>query len=155
MKKITYLYGRFERFWHWNQGLLIFFLALTGFEIHGFYNLFSFENSVNWHNVAAWAFLVLIIDANDAWLRMYKYNNKEEVTGKHYSITRKKENLEELDKLIAKVLKGGSITGVQTLRKCKDGSEEKHFLSANPVFEDGEIVGVEGFILDNPESRTN
>ena len=60
MKKSTYIYSRFERFWHWSQVLLIFFLLLTGFEVHSSFSLFGFENAVNWHNIAAWAFLVLI-----------------------------------------------------------------------------------------------
>lgn len=63
MKKSTYIYRGFERFWHWSQALLIFFLALTGFEIHGTFQLFGFENVVRWHDTAAWAFLILIIFA--------------------------------------------------------------------------------------------
>lgn len=61
MKKRTYIYRGFERFWHWSQALLIFFLALTGLEIHGTYRIFGFKNVINWHNAAAWALLVLII----------------------------------------------------------------------------------------------
>ena len=34
-----YVYKGFERFWHWTQALLILFLALTGFEIHGSFAL--------------------------------------------------------------------------------------------------------------------
>jgi len=65
MEKV-YIYKIFERFWHWSQALLIFFLMLTGFEIHGSfgsYELFGFENSVVWHQIAAWAFLTLIVFA--------------------------------------------------------------------------------------------
>ncbi|MEN8137824.1 MAG: cytochrome b/b6 domain-containing protein [Bacteroidota bacterium] len=63
MKKSTYIYRSFERFWHWSQALVIFFLALTGFEIHCAYEIFGFKNAVEWHNAAGWAFLVLIIFA--------------------------------------------------------------------------------------------
>ncbi len=62
MKKV-YLYKGFERFWHWTQTFLIFFLMLTGFEIHGSYHLLGYENSVRWHDNAGWAFLVLIVFA--------------------------------------------------------------------------------------------
>ena len=62
MKKI-YIYKGFERFWHWSQALIIGFLGLTGFEIHGSYKLFGFENAVKWHSTAAWAFLILIVFA--------------------------------------------------------------------------------------------
>lgn len=60
MKKV-YLYKGYERFWHWTQTLLIFFLMLTGFEIHGSYQLLGYENAVRWHDNAGWAFLILIV----------------------------------------------------------------------------------------------
>ncbi|RLD56360.1 MAG: cytochrome B, partial [Bacteroidetes bacterium] len=60
MKKV-YLYKGFERFWHWTQSLLIFFLMLTGFEIHGTYQLVGYENAVRWHDNAGWAYLILIV----------------------------------------------------------------------------------------------
>ena len=60
MKKV-YLYKGFERFWHWTQSFLIFFLMLTGFEIHGTYQLLGYENAVRWHDNAGWALLILIV----------------------------------------------------------------------------------------------
>jgi thiosulfate reductase cytochrome b subunit len=59
MKK-EYIYKRFERFWHWTQAMLIMFLGLTGFEIHGSFQFFGFDQAVTYHNTAAIAFLVLI-----------------------------------------------------------------------------------------------
>lgn len=61
MKTKVYIYRSFERFWHWTQAILIFFLALTGFEIHGSFEFFGYENAVNYHNLAAYIFIVLII----------------------------------------------------------------------------------------------
>ncbi len=58
-----YIYKGFERFWHWMQALLIFFLAFTGFEIHGVYHFFGFREAVRYHNVAAYMFIALIIFA--------------------------------------------------------------------------------------------
>lgn len=63
MKKNVYIYKAFERFWHWMQALLIFFLAATGFEIHGSLNFFGYENAVEYHNIAAYIFIVLILFA--------------------------------------------------------------------------------------------
>ncbi len=60
MKKI-YIYRRFERFWHWTQALLILFLALTGFEIHGAYKLFGYKNAVFLHNKTAIIYFVLLL----------------------------------------------------------------------------------------------
>ena len=55
----VYLYSRFLRLWHWGQSLLILFLLLTGFEIHGNYRLFGFEQATEWHRLAAWSLLGL------------------------------------------------------------------------------------------------
>ncbi len=60
MKKV-YIYKGFERFWHWTQAILIFLLAVTGFEIHDSITLFGFELSVTIHNTAAISFIVLIV----------------------------------------------------------------------------------------------
>jgi thiosulfate reductase cytochrome b subunit len=63
VKKTVYIYKAFERFWHWTQALLIFFLATTGFEIHGSIRFFGYENAVEYHNAASYAFIVLIFFA--------------------------------------------------------------------------------------------
>ena len=63
MANETYVYKIFERFWHWSQAFLIIFLALTGFEVHGSYNLMGFEAAVRWHNIYLWALVVLIVFA--------------------------------------------------------------------------------------------
>lgn len=61
--KQVYVYRAFERFWHWAQAVLIMFLAVTGFEIHGSIRFFGFEDAVAYHNVAAWALIVLVVFA--------------------------------------------------------------------------------------------
>ncbi|MFZ2446338.1 MAG: cytochrome b/b6 domain-containing protein [Syntrophobacteraceae bacterium] len=58
MEKV-YLYSRFERFWHWAQGALIMFLALSGFELHGNGGMMGFQTAAEWHNRAGIAWLVL------------------------------------------------------------------------------------------------
>ncbi len=59
-EKKVYIYTRFERFWHWMQAMLIFFLLLTGFEVHGSYKFFGYDQAVRYHAVAAYALIVLI-----------------------------------------------------------------------------------------------
>jgi thiosulfate reductase cytochrome b subunit len=63
MKQRIYIYKAFERFWHWMQAIIIIFLALTGFEIHGSINFFGYQNAVKYHNIAAYTFIVLIVFA--------------------------------------------------------------------------------------------
>ena len=62
MSKV-YIYKGFERFWHWTQASLIMFLAVTGFEVHGSFNIFGFEKAAQFHRVASWMLIGLIIFA--------------------------------------------------------------------------------------------
>ncbi len=62
-KKYVLIYKGFERFWHWMQALLIFFLMFTGFEIHGSYSFLGFKEAVTYHNIAAYLFLALTVFA--------------------------------------------------------------------------------------------
>jgi thiosulfate reductase cytochrome b subunit len=59
MKKV-HIYKRFERFWHWGQAALVIFQAITGFEIHGSFQLFGFEKAVSYHTTGAYMLLGLI-----------------------------------------------------------------------------------------------
>lgn len=58
-----YIYQVFERFWHWMQVLLIFVLAITGFEIHGTFELLGYRTAVWVHDTASWALIVLVVFA--------------------------------------------------------------------------------------------
>ncbi|MCK5835782.1 MAG: cytochrome b/b6 domain-containing protein [Desulfobacula sp.] len=61
VQKITkiYLYTRFERLWHWLQGLMIIMLLITGFEVHGTYKLMGFQTAVNVHNFVGLSWVIL------------------------------------------------------------------------------------------------
>lgn len=63
MKQQVYIYRAFERFWHWTQAILIFFLGVTGFEVHGTLHFFGYQNAVAYHIFAAYAFMTLIVFA--------------------------------------------------------------------------------------------
>ena len=54
-----YLYTRYERLWHWLQGLMIICLIVTGLEIHGTYKLLGFQTAVNIHNFIGLSWLIL------------------------------------------------------------------------------------------------
>ncbi|WP_321297412.1 cytochrome b/b6 domain-containing protein [Marinifilum fragile] len=89
------------------------------------------------------------IDVNDTWFKLYKYDAKKEIIGKHYRLSRNKEDFEELQGNIDKVLKTGQIINHGEVKRiCKDGSEGYHTLTMSPVYKEGEVVGVEGFIID-------
>lgn len=58
-----YIFKRFERFWHWSQAALIIFMLISGFEVHGSYSIFGFEDAVAYHTTAAWMIITLWIFA--------------------------------------------------------------------------------------------
>jgi thiosulfate reductase cytochrome b subunit len=57
------MYARFERFWHWSQSLLILIMLVSGFEIHGNYQLLGFEQAVTVHSFTAWLLIGLWVFA--------------------------------------------------------------------------------------------
>ena len=59
--KHVMMYSRFERFWHWTQAVLVISLLVTGFEIHGNWTWFGFEQAVQLHRIAAWTIVGLWI----------------------------------------------------------------------------------------------
>lgn len=63
MAERIYIFKRFERFWHWSQAALIMFMMLSGFEVHGAYKFFGFENAVAYHTTAAWTLVALWVFA--------------------------------------------------------------------------------------------
>ena len=58
-KRAVKIYSRYERFWHWSQALLIFILAMSGFNIHGSLNFAPFPLAVKIHSYAAITLIVL------------------------------------------------------------------------------------------------
>ena len=94
----------------------------------------------------------IIKDVNDAWALMYKYDSKEEIIGKHFSVIERLEDLELAKEFVDGIKKGDSryIKG-DFSRKCKDGSVGYHTFSAKPVHKDGVVIGIEGFIIDTTD----
>ena len=91
MTQRVYIFKAFERFWHWSQAGLIIFLLLTGFEIHGTYKLFGFEQAVGYHTLAAWSLVGLWVFAvfwhftTGEWRHYIPTREKVLVMAKFYS----------------------------------------------------------------------
>ena len=90
---------------------------------------------------------------NNAWLEMYGYD-KEEVNGHHFSQFQVDGDLEQARKVMGGIMRNDPafFTG-EFSRKQKDGLTGYHTFSAGPVIQNGEIVGVEGFVIDTTEQR--
>lgn len=61
LKKMVniYLYTRYERFWHWLQGVAIIVLLITGFEVHDTFTLLGFRTAVDVHSFVGLSWLIL------------------------------------------------------------------------------------------------
>ena len=92
-------------------------------------------------------------EVNETWLKLYKYDTKEEVLNKHYSLSRTREDFLELEKSVNRVLQGETIPFGVTRRHCKDGSLGYHSITMTPVYDGDKIVGFEGFIVDKTDKR--
>ena len=92
-------------------------------------------------------------DVNDAWVKLYKYDSQKEIIGKHYQLSRTKEDFKELEDSVEKVLNGQTINHGEVKRICKDGTEGYHTLTISPVRINDEINGFEGFIIDTTAKR--
>jgi PAS domain S-box-containing protein len=108
-------------------------------------------------NTAAGYFFVgrdgLWKQVNQAWLQMHGFDSKEEVIGRHFSLTQVNMDLEQANKNVKGLLGGQTIATGEASRRYKDGSIGFHSFSANPVVQRGEIVGLEGFIIDTTKHK--
>jgi PAS domain S-box-containing protein len=87
-------------------------------------------------------------EVNDAWLRMHKYSSRDEIIGKHFSITQLDRDLESAQEIVKSLLAGRPIPSGEFSRLCRDGSVGYHTFSATPVVRHGRITGLEGFLID-------
>jgi PAS domain S-box-containing protein len=90
---------------------------------------------------------------NAAWLRMHGYESAEEVIGQHYSLTQPDTGIEYADNVVTNVLGGGEVDSGEAARKCKDGSIGFHAFVTHPVRMRGNIIGLEGFLVDNTKQK--
>ena len=88
---------------------------------------------------------------NSTWLRLHKYDNADEVIGKHFGITQVDMDLDNAKKIVEDILSSEKIPSGEFSRLCKDGSIGYHTFSCNKVIKDRNVIGLEGFLIDNTE----
>jgi PAS domain S-box-containing protein len=84
---------------------------------------------------------------------LHKYDNAAEVIGKHFGITQVDIDLDSAKKIVKEIFKGDQIPSGEFSRLCKDGSIGYHNFSCNKVIQDGKVIGLEGFLIDNTERK--
>ncbi|MDZ7792237.1 MAG: PAS domain S-box protein [Spirochaetia bacterium] len=87
-------------------------------------------------------------DVNEGWLKMHEYSHKEEILGKHFSLTQDPEEIEGAGELLQPLLRGERISTKEFSRITQSGQKKFHMCAAQRVYQNGEIVGVEGFLFD-------
>jgi PAS domain S-box-containing protein len=96
----------------------------------------------------------ILQDVNTAWLRLYRYDSKEEIIGKHFTIVQKIDDKQKAIELVEHIMEGDEkyLLG-EFSRKCRDDTIGYHTYSANPVIHSGKVIGIEGFIIDTTERK--
>lgn len=88
---------------------------------------------------------------NNAWLQMHGYSSAAEVVGRHYSITKPDEIAQETQADIKRLLDGEVMPPSESVRLTKNGTIKHHTSSSNPVIQRGQVIGLEGFLIDRSQ----
>jgi two-component system, cell cycle sensor histidine kinase and response regulator CckA len=88
-------------------------------------------------------------DVNNAWVKMHGYASADEIIGEHFIIAQRDDDVGEAAKVFNAIMAGNpEYMAAEFSRKCKDGSIGHHSFSARPVTRHGEVIGIEGFLID-------
>ncbi len=77
----------------------------------------------------------------------------EDILGKPFDSFVHKSDVPKMTKALSKVMKGGTIDGLEIKLLRGDGSLVNVEVNASPVIRDGEVVGVEGIFRDITEKK--
>lgn len=89
---------------------------------------------------------------NTEWQRMFGLS-REDVIGRHFSITQSGEGRRQTEDQVGKVLAGETVRGEFGMRR-KDGMMIYQTYYSQPLYHRGEIVGAEGFLNDISERKS-
>jgi PAS domain S-box-containing protein len=92
-------------------------------------------------------------EVNSAWLKMHKYTHAGEVVGRHFTLTQVDQDLQVAHKIVERLLTDEEVVTGEYSRRCKDDSVGYHAFTASPVKKQGEVIGLEGFLIDITERR--
>ena len=96
----------------------------------------------------------IIRDVNDTWVKLYKYDSREEIVGHHFSEIQQFEDKDKAQNFVQHILNDDpEFLSGDFSRRCKDGSIGYHSFSARPLKRDNQVIGIEGFIIDSTGQR--
>ncbi len=85
---------------------------------------------------------------NKAWCRMHGYSSPDQAVGLHFSATQIAEDQTAAHAIVATLLSGTPVPAGEFRRKRQDGSTGYHTFSAHTVRCNGNVIGLEGFLID-------
>ena len=88
---------------------------------------------------------------NREWERMHGYSSRE-IIGKSFELTQPEGSRDQSRKNVRRALSGETLKG-EFGRSLKNGSHGYHEYNIQPVYQNGEIVAIEGFINDTTERK--
>jgi len=158
-------HGKPEPFWNLTRAIigmgLILILTIASLMIWRYLSMLKLNHSLSEsekrfreiiENTDAGYFLIdnegIFQNVNRAWLRMHGYDSLEDVIGQPFKLTQVKEDMSSAQQNVAALLIGDTIPTGEFTRLCKDGSVGYHTFSAHPVVQSGQVLGMEGFIID-------
>jgi PAS domain S-box-containing protein len=87
------------------------------------------------------------------WWRRAKSDSREEVIGRHFSLTQVPAEVQNAQSIVNTLFAGETIPECEFSRRNKDGSVGYHWFSAVPVYDENRVVAIEGFLIDTTEYR--
>ncbi|MCC5828239.1 MAG: PAS domain S-box protein [Phycisphaeraceae bacterium] len=93
-------------------------------------------------------------DVNQAWLDIHGYERREDVVGRHFSLIALPHTGPMLEACFKRVLSGESLRAVDNeIVRPNDGQRRHLAFSARPTFVDGQLVEIDGFVIDITERK--
>ncbi len=90
---------------------------------------------------------------NDAWLAMHGYESADEVIGQHFSLVQVDDDLPAAERIVDDLFGGALIPDGEFSHRRRDGTVGYHTFAISRVWEAGEAVGLEGFLIDTTALR--
>ncbi len=93
------------------------------------------------------------VDVNEAWLRIFKYDSRDEVAGKEIAEIFAPEEALRIEELWTRLELGIPIPSGELKRLNKDGTIGFSTFSINPLYREDLLIGFEGFLIDTTEQK--
>lgn len=94
-----------------------------------------------------------IVDVNEAWLRIFKYDSPDEVAGKEIADILSPEEASSIEEFWTRLELGIPIPSGELKRINRDGTIGFSTFSVNPLYREDRLIGFEGFLIDTTEQK--